>query len=470
MVRYLTSIDWITYFVILGSRYRTGTRVGVTWLPRYSESWANLFDVFGALVILESADIKKIPVDSRDLPPDMVSPIAMTLECAILLAGLAGCERKTVHNGLPRLEGTGISLSFEKGQRFIIGTYTQNGDCPPYMNYGGRLVAFGTLIASGTLQYRERETVSLTDCRQRGQQKDSTLSDLRQNHCKCSFSVDLSLEDWTQTMSSVLTLLTSDSPIYIRVSAAIDWKIPDAVKVLAQKCTFWKNISTPIIPKLKRELGNLISNSKVVPVPRAEAINMPFCFQQMEPRHRDMVKSGIKFVNLGWSWLSDPSFYQEPSESSEEGRTFVRPDWPFALATKDLVIFEEVLLSCERYLNGTLPNNTTDYAGQAFLRTGIACQLQEVDWYLTNNLKAQAACETQIILHELGNNLPEAESNQQRAASSPDWNTSTEREGVRILLGYRALLIAMLFHLALDYSDFMHDGVGSTGSQTVLFR
>lgn len=175
-------------------------------------------------------------------------------------------------------------------------------------------------------------------------------------------------------------------------------------------------------------------------------------------------------VDLGWSWLAEPNDYPEIVHAHADSRKiFTRPDWPLPLkvSRSDLVVFEMVINACERFSNGRPLSEIPQFAEPVLFRTCAACQLQEIDWYLYTHCKAQAACETLCLISDLGGI--------QAVSAEPETSTafdisrlSLQQRRTRILLLFRALLIAVIFHAALDFGDYVDEGPGSAGARIVL--
>lgn len=123
------------------------------------------------------------------------------------------------------------------------------------------------------------------------------------------------------------------------------------------------------------------------------------------------------------------------------------------------MVLDDVLAACVKYLAGASAFDNTSPDDRSFLRTFVACQLQEVDWCLNVHCKSIAACETLVMIKRVGEGVVPA-----------DLSISGERNAVRTILVFRAILIAVMFQGALDYSEFVDSGTGTPGAEVVLLR
>lgn len=104
-----------------------------------------------------------------------------------------------------------------------------------------------------------------------------------------------------------------------------------------------------------------------------------------------------------------------------------RPEWPVNVGDSD---FDGIIEACQKYLNKGSFISPGSRERKSLFHTRVSCQVQEVDWMLGNN-KPAATCETSILVKTLDDDRPEL----------PDG----ERGRIRMLLGLRVVLIAMLF-------------------------
>lgn len=300
------------------------------WLSRYNETWADLLDVFGALSIVQSEYIDTIPSDPERVPTDVGRPLAMNMQCACWLAGLAGCDTKQIEDNLIRFEGGNISLQFVSNGSFRIGTYEQKVGWSTYLSYDHHLVGMATVLASGSLVYCQNESAPI-DRRRGDEVGDDTLSaDLHSTRCACSNQVDIDSTQCSVLMSCTMAFLAADSPLYVRAVAPGHWKIPEMIDRLAQQSRYWIQDPFAITAISFAGEGNLAAiGMNIISVGHDEAFEMPFMLDQYDARLRTHDIKDLKFINLAWSWLSKAEDYpparQGRGSSVNEGRIFQRP-------------------------------------------------------------------------------------------------------------------------------------------------
>jgi hypothetical protein len=92
------------------------------------------------------------------------------------------------------------------------------------------------------------------------------------------------------------------------------------------------------------------------------------------------------FIGLGWSWLPRYEDYLG-KDLREEGlkRIFTRPGWPFQPTDDTFVLISPLVPSALLYLSGcTAVWRDAGWDNEVRMRSCIAAQLQEVDFYLSN--------------------------------------------------------------------------------------
>lgn len=220
------------------AHYGGRLRLGTDWLPQYTESWANLLDVLGAFEVLTPEHVKTRPIDPRTMPKEMVHPLAFTLKCVALLAGVVGYERKRIINGLPQFEGDGVSLTLEAYNEYAIGTYSQFGEFPPYVSYSTRDVLLSSLLVMGWSTYAG--VVFPIDQPPFEFEHSAVLADLHRHRCECSSNAVVALEELWGLPYRAFILLTVDSPYWARLTATTHWKIRETITALAMTCPIWQ--------------------------------------------------------------------------------------------------------------------------------------------------------------------------------------------------------------------------------------
>jgi hypothetical protein len=158
-----------------------------------------------------------------------------------------------------------------------------------------------------------------------------------------------------------------------------------------------------------------------------------------------------EFAHLGRSWLVATD--QDAEEAAHE-----RPRLLPSINPGDLVLIGGVIEQAKAFLCSALDRDRFSFESKAFFRTRVSCQLQEVDYWLSQR-RPLAACEASRLLRDLAN--WEDFSSANGTTADTDTSADEERCSMRAILVFRALLMALLFWTALDNSPFVLSDLGS---------
>jgi hypothetical protein len=454
----LTWNNWYCALIDIGDSWKPVQQFGITRLGAYLETWVNLLHIFGAEGIIHSKHILEHPVNPEELPPGLINPIAIELNVAVLLAGLAGCTTLTL-DGNALLIGSGnATLKFSSaGPMSMIGKYQQNMNYPTYFLNDVGTLKLACRVSYGFLGYCR--TACPTDENFASYQETRIFDDLKK---KCSISNHHfypSKESNTGLRVPAVALLAADTPPAIRVHAAKHCRIYEAVSKLVRESSIWTNLNNCTTADFGKCLGS--ESSSVLTMSKHEFEKEPFQGQRFSKRVFNLVErsglngQGYKVLSLGFSWLASKDDYPIQREIAQNDAVKNRPEWPPAFADASLVLINGVIEGSLQFLPpGASRPEFSSQEDEADFHTAVSLQLQEVDWWLGNS-QGVAASETCSLLHAMPGSgedtLVENPENISNSLLTPDGRDDM-RARVRALLVFRAILIATIFGLSLDSS------------------
>ncbi|KAH6711737.1 hypothetical protein BKA61DRAFT_611510, partial [Leptodontidium sp. MPI-SDFR-AT-0119] len=427
----------------LGPTWNGEPQLGTDRLARYRETWMNLLAVFGAQDILSSNFMKNIPIDTEGLPARCENPLAIDLACAALLAGMAGCDKLVMQEGMPTFSSDTCRLQFTPGGApfTMIGRFKQELTMPTYCTYSWGAFKSPLRGSMGALSYGSEETMPLTHwlASADGMSCPNLFQDIQQIRCNCLHAVDVSSADRSGLKLPVLALLFADSPSHPRIFPSERCNLRQAVNTLADHSIYWRHVMDRRRETFAATFES-VGISTINPVSKAEFDIEPFTGDRFETRWLNLYRSGrsLKAIELGYSWLASAK------PSRQEG--LERPKWQRDFDDSSLVIIDGMIEHCNTYMTtgmSSVQQMTSSVKG--LLHTTVSCQLQEVDWWLGER-KDIAACEASILVK----NLTESESSHARGG---------ERGCVRAILIFRAILMALLLSIGLDHSALKEAGL-----------
>lgn len=175
-------------------------------------------------------------------------------------------------------------------------------------------------------------------------------------------------------------------------------------------------------------------------------------------RRTNPLPEDLRSVSIGWSWLNPGSGRRDRS---------IRPQWPQSIHSQGdrIILVDNLIEARNSFLRGEEPPQGADGDQKVQFRTMVACQLQEVDWWLSSHYRSVAACQTCYLIDRLNHDsLVREKSPESLIATAED---ARMRESVRNLLILRALLCALLCWTAMDTTPLYNSGMDS---KIVLLR
>jgi hypothetical protein len=133
---------------------------GIARLNPHAETWITLLQLLGVEGIIRSRHILEHPINLEELPSGLVSPCAIELNLAVLLAGLAGCTKITVEANaneplIASCENATLKFS-SAGPMSMIGKYHQNMNSPTYHMYTRSRVQAASGVGYKSMLYTNR--------------------------------------------------------------------------------------------------------------------------------------------------------------------------------------------------------------------------------------------------------------------------------------------------------------------------
>lgn len=417
---------------------------------KYAETWLNLLLVLGSPEgIITSEYVSRLTINPDDLPNGVTNPCAVNLGCAALLAGVVGCDKYTMDDGIPCFSGDNERLEFAPGGPFtMVGRYTQKLEMPSYLLQSHTTTIAAAGLGEASSFYSVIECTPMMPYLLTLMHSSMLLKDLRENRCTCGQEVDLAQEERTGLKLPALAMLAADTPMRPRIFPSKSALIFESTEALSQRCDYWRNGDNLATEIFVQELD--FPGGTVITVSESLFATMPFHGDRIERRLLGLRRTGQtpKFIPLGSSWLSSSDKY----EGLLTGVPKSRPEWPIHVRPVDFVLIEGIIEACNNYLS----NKSYVWPGgrdrKSLFHTAVSCQLQEVEWWLGVK-KPIAACETSILVRTLMDPIFEF--------------PEGERRLVRALLILRVILIAMLLGMGLDNSAFF---MTELGSKIVLLR
>lgn len=451
-IPYLSMTAWIIalaegFAVNLGGN----TAVGVQRIGQYPESWRNLLHIFGAQDIVHSQHIEGVPINPAEVPNMIANPLAMELECAVAFAAMVGCDRLSITQHSITMRGRSERMEFStEGPFQFTGRYIQEHGLPTYGGHGARETALATAVSQGDFAYLSGVFRILARDANPLQSNHPLISDLNGNRCRCQQSVPVGQ---VQGLSVVAAGLLAACSVPARLFPSEKVRTREAVQSLSFLSTVWQDWDQLGTDTVRQDLT--LSQGRVLYISKNQFRDIDFVADLIEERIYYPGRVGIpEWANLGCSWLA-------ATDQNAGGGLRTAPQRPRLLPginPGDLVLIGGIIKQAQAFLNNGLDRDRFTPETKAFFRTRVSCQLQEVDYWLSQ-CRPLAACEASRLLRDLAN--WEGLNGTTGTTFDTDNNAGEERRSMRAILVFRALLMALLLWTALDNSPFVFSELGS---------
>jgi hypothetical protein len=449
-IPYLSLNNWCIAFARgFAVNLHDNTPVGIQRIGQYPESWKNLLHVFGAQDIVHSQHIEEVPINAAEVPNMVANPLAMELKCAVAFAAMVGCNKLSITQDSIKMQGKSERMEFSaEGPLHFVGRYIQDSGLPTYCNHNGKQIGVSTLASAGELIYQDN-TISVLSPDAHPLQLDHPLiRDLNGNMCRCYNSAPIGQ---LQSISVVAAGLLAACSAPARLFPSEKVRTREAVQNLSFLCTVWQDWDHLETSTVLQDLR--LSQGRVLYISKNQFRDVNFGADMTEERifFRGRPVGLPEFAHLGCSWLV--AIEQDAEEAAHE-----RPKLLPRINPGDLVLIGGVIEQAKAFLCSALDRDRFTFETKAFFRTRVSCQLQEVDYWLSQ-CRPLAACEASRLLRDLAN----WEDFNSTTGTTADTDTSAgdERRSIRAILVFRALLMALLFWTALDNSRFVLSELGS---------
>jgi hypothetical protein len=318
----------------------------------------------------------------------------------------------------------------------IVCRYIQTPGVHTYWRHEWRAYSYAVLQARSEVSYRYTLFFTTVDGWNEGKKPTLLSQDLQANCSGCSQPCcSRGLPDSAGPLTAAATyLLAGDSPRELRA-------FPSEKAQIRSALTEIQNLNGEASSRTSRMLSNIgelvtTKNGTLRHLSKDDFDDLGVQGEVIEAR------SGTEMITVvpGWSWLAPPRLetYRDPNCQRR-----VAWDRQLSLTDHDLVIVTEILNECLRWHQSPVISNSWNQEYRYFLRTSSQAQIVEIDWWIANNAKGDAACEASSMISqikEIESRIPQ----QSTPSTAMGGEESIVDSLLADLLFLRALLVGLL--------------------------